>query len=128
MSSLMDIRELAATLRARRGKRGLRQVADEIGGVSASTLSRVEQGKLPDIDTFFRICRWLDVAPERFMTAASTHSESSATASDQSTPQLVAAHLRADRALDPKTAEALITMIQLAYSAIERGELSEDED
>lgn len=128
MSSLMNIRELAAMIRARRGGRGLRQVAEEIGEISASTLSRIEQGKLPDIDTFFRICRWLEVPPERFMAEATSKQEPSPSPPGQSTPELVAAHLRADRTLDPKTAEALITMIQLAYSAVERGDITGDEE
>lgn len=127
MSSEINIRELAAMMRARRGKRGLRLVAEEIGGVSASTLSRVEQGKLPDLATYLRICRWLGVAPERF-TDMNTSSGMDLSPADASTARIIAAHLRADRTLDPKTAEALITMIQLAYSAIENGEITEGEE
>lgn len=123
--SEVNINELAAMIRARRNGRGLRAVAHEIGGVSASTLSRVEQGKLPDLDTFLRICRWLGEPPERFSTRLNTISANNGTTM-QTTPEIVAAHLRADRTLDPKTAEALITMIQLAYSAIERGEIVEE--
>ena len=54
--SPVDIRKLAALLRAKRGRRGLREIADEIGGVSASTLSRLEQGNTPDLETFARLC------------------------------------------------------------------------
>lgn len=123
----IDIRELAAMMRARRGKRGLRAVANDIGGVSASTLSRVEQGKLPDLDTFLRLCRWLGVTPDYFSAPPAT-SSNVAEGFTQKTPEIVAAHLRADRTLDPKTAEALITMVQLAYSAIERGDIVEDSE
>ena len=41
----------------------------------------------------------------------------------ESTPQKVAAYLRADRHLDPHAAEALVKMIELAYEAMERGEI-----
>jgi transcriptional regulator with XRE-family HTH domain len=117
MEPEIDIRQLAALFKAKRGKRGLRTVAEEIGGVSASTLSRVEQGKLPDLDTFVRICRWLEVSTDRFLPSTEN--------APQTVPQLIVAHLRADRNLDPSTAEALVTMIQLAYAAVERGELGQ---
>ena len=114
MASELNVGELAALLRERRGKRGLRTIAEEIGGVSASTLSRIEQGKIPDLDTFVRLCQWLDVSPDRFIPRT--------TSKEMSTPEMITAHLRADRALDPKTIEALATMIQLAYDAAKRGE------
>ena len=126
MAPTINIRELAAMLRARRGQRGLRAVAQEIGGISASTLSRVEQGKIPDLDTFLRLCRWLGVSPEQF----TTDKEEQMQATSSSAPpdpdmrrDIITAHLRADRTLDPETAEALVTMIRLAYEAVERGEL-----
>jgi hypothetical protein len=37
------------------------------------------------------------------------------------TPKLIAAHLRADRTLDPATADALAKTIQLAYDAATKG-------
>ncbi|MEM7522675.1 MAG: helix-turn-helix transcriptional regulator [Pseudomonadota bacterium] len=42
-----------------RGERGLswRQVADQ-SGVSASTLTRIQQDKSPDMDTFAALCGW----------------------------------------------------------------------
>ena len=36
----------------------LRETGLQIG-VSAATLSRIERGDKPDIDTFMRICKWL---------------------------------------------------------------------
>ena len=126
MSGEIDIYALAARLKAKRDKRGLRTVADEIGNVSASTLSRIEQGKVPDIDTFMRVCRWLEMSPDQFMantTEMRHESGKTHTKEIESTPQKVAAYLRADRHLDPGTAEALVKMIELAYSAMERGEV-----
>ena len=127
MSTLVNIAELAALLRAKRGKRGLRSIAQEIGDVSASTLSRVEQGKLPDLETFLRLCQWLDVSPERFMLDDDASTDTLHRSQDEteqpSTPEVVMAHLRADRTLDPETAEALATMIRVAYEAAHRGDL-----
>ena len=67
MTQTFDSDRLAAMVIAKRDGRGLRATATEIGGVSASTLSRIEQGKIPDLDTFLRLCRWLDVSADEFM-------------------------------------------------------------
>ena len=40
-----------------------------------------------------------------------------------STPNRVAVHLRADKVLDRKTIDAIVTMVQVAYEAAEHGEL-----
>jgi transcriptional regulator with XRE-family HTH domain len=107
--------KLAAMVRAKRGKRGLREIAAEIGNVSASTLSRVEQGKVPDLETFFELCRWLNASPEEF-----TDEKVGAHQAAASTPETIEVHLRADRTLDPDTVEALVTMVKLAYDAASR--------
>ncbi len=107
MSSTLNIEQLAEMIKNKRGDRGLRKVSEEIGGVSASTLSRVEQGNLPDINTFTKICEWLNV-PTDFFTKTQSNSS-------QSYQREIVAHLRADRLLDTSTAESLIRMITLAY-------------
>lgn len=118
MASEIDIRQLSKMIQAKRGRRGLRAVAQEIGEISASTLSRIEQGKIPDLDTFIKLCKWLDVSADHF-----TRDDDRVNFQDENTPELVAAHLRADRTLDPQTAEALVTMIQMAYNAVDRGQI-----
>lgn len=132
MESEINIQDLATHLRSKRGKRGLREVAEEVGGVSASTLSRIEQGKLPDLDTFIRICRWLGVSTSMFIIGGEQSQENRSFTTEVegaiNNPQTITVHLRADRTLDPKTAKALAHLIQLAYDAIERGELEEDEE
>ena len=66
-SSPLPIEQLGPLIKNRRGNRGLRQVAAEIN-VSAATLSRVESGKRPDLESSRKICAWLGVvmmlAPE----------------------------------------------------------------
>lgn len=98
---------LSEMIRSKRGNLGLREVAREIGDVSVSTLSRVENGNLPDIDTYVKICNWLDVSIEFF-----------AVKKDESTSnkQMVVANLRADKTLPQEIAEALIKMVNLAYA------------
>lgn len=68
MHSQANWPRLAARVRARRGDRTLRDVADVSPGLTISTLSRVESGKAVDLDTFLRLCDWLAASPQEFIT------------------------------------------------------------
>lgn len=129
METRLAIEKLAALVRSKRGSKGLRVAADEIGGISASTLSRVEQGKMPDLDTFMRLCDWLEVTPEHFFETegeVKTRPDGlqvPVLSPTMSTEEMIEVHLRADRELDPETAEALANMVRAAYNAIKAGKL-----
>ena len=110
MHSTLNTELLAGMLKSKRGKRGLRLIAQEIGGISASTLSRIEQGKIPDVDSFIRICDWLNVPTDTFIVNSSKNKSGSI--KDQ-----VVAHLRAERELKEDTVNMLIKMIDMAYSS-----------
>lgn len=107
MSTSLDTKKFSEMIKSKRGSKGLRILASEIG-VSASTLSRIEQGNLPDIDTYLRLCEWLEVSTEYF-TKYNPNIEG--------VRNEVIAHLRADKTLPPSTSEALIQMINLAYAS-----------
>lgn len=121
MSHEIDTDRLASLVQERRSQsgQGLRATAKEIG-VSSSTLGRVERGKLPDVDTFVRICRWLKVSPDSFVRETSEEEQGE---TPLGTLDEIAVHLRADRALTKETTEALMRMIRLAYEADSRNEL-----
>src|SRR5881397_2196228 len=117
--------ELGSAVRRRREQRGLslRDVA-EVTGVSASTLSRIENGTgKPDADNIARLAAWLDMPIERVM-----HHANHDTADPkpvvyyphESTPEIVEAHLRADRHLTPQTAKALSELFRVAYAQFSR--------
>lgn len=107
MSSTINTQKLSEMVKSKRNNKGLREAATEIGDISASTLSRIEQGKLPDVETFLKLCDWLEVSPEKF--------KYSQTQSNIKTEKEIIAHLRADKNLKPETANSLINMIELAY-------------
>ena len=111
MESTLNTELLAGMLRNKRADKGLRAVAVEIGGVSFATLSRIEQGKVPDVDTFIRICKWLNVTADTFIISNSKKVKAI------STKEQVVAHLRADRELSKDTVNMLIKMIDMAYSS-----------
>jgi|GEM_PF-2679952 len=63
MEHKLDTDRLAVLVRTERAGRGLRELADEIGEVSPSTLGRIEDGKIPDMMVFLRVCNWLQIPP-----------------------------------------------------------------
>lgn len=115
----IDLQKLAAHLRTKRGDRGLRTIADEIGDVSASTLSRIEQGSVPDLPTFVRICAWLGASPDDFLEATGGLKRKLATNSEIRLPDSIEAQLRQDRVLPKSTVDAISEMIRIAYRAAE---------
>jgi transcriptional regulator with XRE-family HTH domain len=113
--------ELGSAIRRRREQQGmsLRDLADETG-VSASTLSRIENGTgKPDADNIARLAAWLDMPIERVMhhgNRAATDPKPVVYYPHESTPEIVEAHLRADKHLTPQTAKALSELFRVAYA------------
>lgn len=121
LARVVRLEELGELIRAKRHKERLtlEQAAQQIG-VSAATLSRLErQGdrsqasdnistsripKTPDMRTVAGITRWLGVTSEELMSETLPP-----------VPDVVEMHLRADRNIDPVTAEKLGKMFRLAY-------------
>lgn len=119
--SLVNTVELGRAIRRKREETGLslRDVADETG-VSASTLSRIENGTgKPDADNIARLTGWLNVPVERIMSGRDMESDEERAVvyfPQESTPEIVEAHLRADRSLTPETAKALSELFRVAYA------------
>jgi len=111
LEATLNTELLASMLKEKRGSKGLRAIADEIGNVSFATLSRIELGKIPDIDTFVRICKWLNVSTDTFI------SDNIELQQELTTKDRVLAHLRADKTLSKDTVNMLIKMIDLAYNS-----------
>jgi transcriptional regulator with XRE-family HTH domain len=127
MSHEIDTDKLSALLQEARDERGLglRKAAKKIGGLSASTLSRIEKGKVPDVDTFVRICRWLDKSPEAFIIDPPGDDTSESGSKELDTVEEIAVHLRADQALSEETTNALMQMIRMAHRADQEDKLRE---
>jgi transcriptional regulator with XRE-family HTH domain len=111
----LTIHALGRKLLEARGERGVREVAKEIG-ISAATLSRMERGHIPDLDTFGKVCRWLRIDPAEVLGV-----ETRATSQRPS----AVVHFRKDQTLNPRTAHALAQLILAAQRAVM---LSESEE
>lgn len=117
--SLINTIELGRAIKRRREelKLSLRDVAD-VTNVSASTLSRIENGTgKPDADNIARLTSWLDMPVDRVMkkNGNSEDIEPVVYYPHEATPEIVEAHLRADKNLTPETAKALSELFRVAY-------------
>ena len=91
----------------KRGRHGVRATAEEIG-ISPATLSRVENGHLPDLENFRKICRWLKVDPSAVLGFDE----------DSVRRPIAAVHFRKKRTMELETARALADMILAAQRAL----------
>lgn len=103
----LPIEELGRLIARKRGSRGIRSAADE-AGVSSSTMSRVENGHVPDLATFAKICRWLEVDPASFLGL-----EPAA----QSPKPAAVVHFQKKKTFSPETATSLAELILAAQRA-----------
>lgn len=122
--SLINTIELGRAIKRRREelKLSLRDVAD-VTNVSASTLSRIENGTgKPDADNIARLTNWLDMPVDRVMKKQGTTEAVEAVVyyPHEATPEIVEAHLRADKNLTPETAKALSELFRVAYSQFKK--------
>lgn len=97
-------------------KLSLRQAATE-SGVSASTLSRLLRGELPDMESFEKLAAWLQRDPGVFFTlperlVAQAHEP-------DTVPQIVTL-LRMDRTLPTEARERLADLVKAAYQCLAR--------
>lgn len=109
----LQIEQLGALIADRREKDGLNlREAAELAGVSFNTLSRVERGHTPDLNSFRKIVDWLGVSAERFFTPARRRSES--------TPDVVEQQLLADPALPDDSARKIAGIVADLYRVLAR--------
>jgi transcriptional regulator with XRE-family HTH domain len=100
------IANLGAILRSRRREKHLSlRDLHELTGVSVNTLSRVENGNVPDLKNFRLIVEWLELPAERFLERAG----------EASTPEVIARHLRADRRPPAAAARQIVEMVEEMY-------------
>lgn len=110
----------------------LEQAGEKIG-VSAATLSRLERqrnksasdevGKgsfVPDVRTLAAVTRWLGIPLTRVAGMDIAEQPSAQQEINESVPDIVAAHLRADRNLDDEAAVTLSKMFRMAYEQFSR--------
>ncbi len=113
-----DSEALYAGLDAVRQSRKLtwRQVAKE-SGVSASTLTRIAQGKRPDVDGFASLVRWSGLSGDQFLRRGDPSSAKARNANPLAT---ISTYLRSDPNLSRESAAALDQVIKVTYQHLRK--------
>lgn len=106
MKGEFDIVGFHAALDAQRAAKELtwKAVAEQ-SGVSASTLTRMSQGRRPDVDGLALLLAWSGLDASSFLPEANKPEPLAQ----------IAANLRADRNLSPQSARALEEILKVAY-------------
>lgn len=103
----VSIDDLGRLITKRRAGKGIRAAANEVG-ISSATLSRIENGHMPDLETFAKLCQWLGNDPSEFL-------------GFQAKPMGVAStvvHFRKKKTVTKETAHALGELILATQAAI----------
>jgi transcriptional regulator with XRE-family HTH domain len=100
------LESLGSLVLERRGKQGVRVTAKQIG-ISPATLSRVENGHLPDLENFKKICQWLKIDPSTILGMDS----------ETMVRPTASVHFRKDKTVSPETGNALGDLIRAAQRA-----------
>lgn len=110
-----DVEAFYAALDSQRLSKRLtwKQVAEK-SGVSASTLTRIAQGRRPDVDSMAALLAWSGLNADSFIKREQdTLTESEPLAK-------ITAYLRADPHLTPEAASAMEAVIKAAYEKLRK--------
>lgn len=91
-----------------------RQVAAE-AGIAASTLTRMAQGKRPDVDSLAALAAWSGLRSDDYVRSKERRPEPEPLA-------MISTHLRSDPHLTKEAAEALDALIKAAYERLRKNE------
>lgn len=91
-----------------------KQVAAE-SGVSASTLTRMAQGKRPDVDGLAALTAWSGLSADDFVLSGDRKAEAEPLAK-------ISTYLRSDKNLSPEAATALDELIKATYERLRNKE------
>ena len=92
-----------------------KQVAAE-SGVSASTLTRMAQGRRPDVDGLAALTSWSGLAADYFVRSEAERAD---VESQEPEPlAMISTYLRADKNLTPEAATALDELVKATYERL----------
>ena len=107
-----DVSAFHAALDAQRSAQNLtwKDVAEQ-AGVSASTLTRMSQGKRPDVDSLAALSAWSGLNVDRFVRSNTSKKQPEPLA-------MISSFLRSDPRLNEEAAAALDQMVKAAYKSM----------
>lgn len=119
---VLDVPALYAALDEKRRSRRLswRQVAGE-AGISPSTLTRMAQGRRPDVDSFGALTGWLGQPADVFLGRGGSQDES-----DQEPLAVISSLLRARKDLSDQSVDAIEDIIRAAYERFQERDQTDE--
>jgi len=106
----LNILRFSNLLSEKRAEKGVREFARELG-ISPATLSRIERGKLPDLETFEKICSVLRINPAEMLEVSAVNVKPIPAKANSAEP---AVHFKADAHYTPEVAQDLAALILAA--------------
>lgn len=94
-------------------RKNWKEVAGE-AGVSASTLTRMAQGKRPDVDSLAALVAWSGLKADDYVRSDSE------TGAEPEPLAMISTYLRSDRNLSAEAATALNTVIKVTYETLRK--------
>lgn len=109
----LDTTALLGALEAKKDEEGRswRDIARELE-IDHSTFTRLGRGQRPDVDTLVTLTDWVGVPLDTFVVGEAPHDER------QETLAAIATYLRADKALKPRSAQAIESVLRAAYDQL----------
>ena len=89
-----------------------KQVAAQ-SGISASTLTRMAQGRRPDVDGLATLASWSGVKADDFVRSEAEQGEAEPLA-------MISTYLKSDPHLTPEAADALDQLVKLTYERMRK--------
>src|SRR5215468_2731528 len=83
--------------------------------VSASTLTRLAQGRRPDVDSLAKLLSWSALKAESFIRGDTV------SAKTPETLAMISTYLRADPHLEPNSVAALEELVKVTYRRLRKG-------
>ncbi|MDQ4125725.1 MAG: helix-turn-helix domain-containing protein [Actinomycetota bacterium] len=119
---VLDVAALYGALDERRRSRGLswRVLASE-AGVSASTLTRMAQGRRPDVDSFAALTGWLGQSADLFLRRSPTDS-----VAEEEPLAVISTLLRARKDLSPASVDAIEEIVRAAYDRFRERDMEDE--
>ena len=108
----MKILKFSKLLTDKRGECGVREFSKRIG-ISAATLSRIERGKLPDLETFTKLCAYLELDPAEVL---DIEPKQAVAPRQKLAVQAPAVHFKADAQMDIEAAKDFAELILAAQA------------
>jgi transcriptional regulator with XRE-family HTH domain len=108
------LESLGRLVREKRGKKKIRETAKEIG-IGTATLMRIENGRIPDLETFGRVCKWLNMDPGSFL-GFESKSPLPPEETVQNVLTSISVHFKADQNPQPATVQAIAQMVRFAIT------------